>query len=119
MQHRIIHLAVADLRFDPAAAAARITALCQHHPALRPTGLCLIAETLIVPFAETTDHARQEYVFAPLGDLPLTRDEATATIVARLYAGFTLIGTFEDGRIHWALFAQAPRQPVRQKKLQP
>jgi hypothetical protein len=106
MRNRILHLALADIIVDPAAAAARITAACRRQPPLRVTGLCRVGETLVVALEETSDGDARCHVLAPLGGATMTLEEATAAISARFYAGFAFLGACDDGHTRWGLFAE-------------
>jgi len=106
MRNRILHLALADVIVDPAAAAARVTAACRRQPPLRVTGLCRVGETMVVALEETDAAVAGGHVLAPLGEATMTLEEATGLITARFHAGFSFLGACDDGRTRWGLFAR-------------
>ncbi len=106
MRNRILHLALADIIVDPAAAAARITVACRHQPPRRVSGLCRAGETMVVALEETNVAVAHDHVLAPLGEATMTLEEATAAINGRFHAGFTFLGACDDGRTCWGLFTR-------------
>jgi len=116
MVMRLLQISLADLIIAPEEAAVRVTAACRRRPAMRPTGMCQVGETLLVPLIPAASAEVREYLFAPLGELAAHPDEVVAAIRARYYAGFDFIGAGDDGRTRWALFARTKSVRRRQRR---